>query len=61
MDHGSSHEPEYRRARTVLTNAQNDRYHADKDAKGRGHSAHAVCHMEFCHMDIINDNLGQQK
>lgn len=55
-DHGSSHEPEDRRTRAVLTNARNDQHHAGKDAEGRDQSADAVGHM-----DIINDNLGQRK
>ncbi|GGV19387.1 hypothetical protein GCM10010275_71320 [Streptomyces litmocidini] len=56
-DHGSSHEPEGRRPRTVLTNGKNEQHHAGKDAEGRDQSADAV----VSHTDIINDNLGQRK
>lgn len=55
-DHGSSHEPENRGPRAVLTNGKNEQRHGGKDAEGRDQSADAVSHM-----DIINDNLGQRK
>lgn len=55
-DHGSSHEPEDRGPRAVVTNGKNEQHHAGEDAEGRDQSADAVGHM-----DIINDNLGQRK